>query len=634
MSTIRTVIVGTAGHIDHGKSSLVRRLTGVDPDRLEEERSRGMTIDLGFAPYEHRSGATVGMIDVPGHERFIKNMVAGATSVDLALLVVAADDGVMPQTQEHLAILELLGVPRGVVALTKIDLVEADLVELAQEELREALAGTFLADAPVVPVSSHTGQGLDLLRAALDDAIEAAVPHAPEGPFRLPVQRVFSAKGHGLVVTGVPISGVVRPGESLEIVRTGQRVRVRAVQAYGLDREQGQAGHSTALNLAGASKEDVTRGDVVGFPGAFRSSRFIALNYRHVAALTPLRPQHPVRLHVGTSEVLGRALPLADADAELTAAPVQLRLDDAVCCALGDRVVLRDAASLHVLGGGTVLALGEGRLKRGKARVLGDLEARREALGDPRSLIRAVLLSAGPRGASPETLVKECGLASTELESCIAELQAEGALQRAGNLLVGAEALTAVADGIVEALKHGHRARPLLDWLDQASVLTGVSAPDAVLRAALLHDGRLETAPGGKLRRKGHRGRLGEQLGQARERVAGALLQGDLCPPAVGPELAGLSAQDTRALLEFMREEGELIGVGEHLFHREALAKARRILAAHGQAREGAIDIPTLRDELGTTRKFLIPLLEAFDAEGLTVRHGDRRVLRRRESPA
>ena len=633
MSAIRTVIVGTAGHIDHGKSAVVRRLTGIDPDRLAEERERGMTIDLGFAPYRHGSGATVGMIDVPGHERFIKNMVAGATSIDLALLVVAADDGVMPQTREHLAILGLLGVQRGLVALTKIDLVDDDLVELAHEELREFLAGSFLEDAPIVPVSSVTGTGFDVLRATLDEQIGLAQPRQPVGPFRLPVQRVFSAKGHGLVVTGVPVSGAVRAGEHLEIVRTGERVRVRSVQAYGEEREQAAAGHSAALNLAGATVDDVRRGDVVAEPGSFRATRFVALSYRHVVPATPLRPRHPIRLHAGTAEVLGRAVILdSDAAVEHGSARVQLRLDEAVCCAVGDRVLLRDAASMQVLGGGLVLALHDGRLKRLKQRVLGELGARERALGDPTRLAEAVLEASGPRGVEADDLALECGLAAAELLAGLQPLLDAGKVVRRGSLLTSASALERVADEIVTRLKQAHRARPLLDWLDQAGVVSGLAFGDVVTRAAIAHDPRLETTTGGKIRRRGHRGRLGPELEQARKRLADQLRAAGACPPLVDTDLAGLSQADTEALVELMREEGELIRVGQHAFHRDVFDRMRQTLVAHAEAREGAIEIPVLRDELGTTRKYLIPLLEAFDAEGLTVRHGDRRLLRRRET--
>ena len=630
MSRIRTVIVGTAGHIDHGKSALVQALTGIHPDRLAEERERGMTIDLGFAPYGHSSGATVGMIDVPGHERFIKNMVAGATSIDVAVLVVAADDGVMPQTREHLAILQLLGVRRGLVALNKIDLVEPELAELAAEELRDLLAETFLSDAPVLPVSAVTGQGVDELRTALDELITQAEPHDGGGAFRMPVQRVFSVKGHGLVVTGVPLSGHAEVGSALEIVRTGAPVRVRSVHAYGEQRETGTAGHSTALNLVGATHDEVHRGDVVAEPETCREARFLALAYDHVSESMALRTRHPVRAHAGTAEVLGRAIVL-DGDLAVAgeSARVQLRLDEAVACAAGDRILLRDASSMEVLGGGTVLALTEGRLKRGKERVLTDLRAREDALGDPVAMVTALLAGAGTRGMPLDELARETGLELATLNEQLQPAIDEAELVIVGRLALTAQAIAAVADDVVAALRSAHRKRPLLDWLDQSAVCAPLDHSLPVLKAAVVHDDRLESGPGGKLRRRGHRGRLGPKLVEARNAVLDALLAGGPKPPTIDGELTGLDDADSNALLEHLREEGEIVAVGPVLFHRDALARMRQTVVEHGRANGDEIDIPTLRDALGTTRKFLMPFLEALDAEGVTVRHGDRRVLRR-----
>jgi selenocysteine-specific elongation factor len=631
VSEIRRVIVGTAGHIDHGKSSLVRFLTGVDPDRLDEERERGMTIDLGFAPYQHTSGATVGLIDVPGHERFIKNMVAGATSVDVVVLVVAADDGVMPQTREHLAILNLLGVQLGMVALSKVDLVDEELVEMALEDVREFVAGTFLDQASIVPISATTGLGMDELRQVLDGLVDRVEPHTDKGPFRLPVQRVFSVAGHGLVVTGVPISGKIAVGETLEVVRTGQRLRVRGIQAYGEQRDSGSAGHSAALNLAGGSKDDVRRGDVVSVPGLFGSSRFVALDYRHVDGQSSLRQRHPVRVHVGTDEVMGRATLLDGESCELESRHrVQLRLDDAVCCAVGDSMVLRDAASMAVLGGGRVLALTDGRLKRLKARVLNDLDARADAVGDPRALVLAALVAAGARGCSTSELEREAGDVIAGLLPVLQPSIDAGELLRVGSdHWYAGEALDALGNELVSVLKKAHKQQPLLDWLDMTAVRSLMSCSEAALRATIGRSRRVETQAGGRVRRSGHRGRLGDQLTQVKDRILSALLEGGAAPPLVDDEFTGLASADTRALIEMLREAGEVQVVGPFLFHTTVLDHMVSVLMAHGAEREGAIEIPLLRDALGTSRKYLIPLLEHFDATGLTARHGDRRVLRR-----
>jgi selenocysteine-specific elongation factor len=628
VTAIRNVIIGTAGHIDHGKSSLVRALTGVDPDRLAEERERGMTIDLGFAPYRHASGSLVGIIDVPGHERFIKNMVAGSTSVDVVLLVVAADDGVMPQTREHLAIVALLGARRGVVALTKTDLVEPALVELVRDELAELLAGGPLAGAAVVPVSNATGAGLPALRTALDALVDEVPARDDAGPFRMPVQRVFSAKGHGTVVTGVPVSGRVAPGDELEIVGRDARVRVRGVQAYGSSRELGRAGHSTALNVTGAGRQDVRRGDVVAAPGLFVARRRLSVHYRHVAEAA-LRNREAVRLHVGTAEVLGEAV-LLDADLMVAGQEgfVQLRLDAPVTTAPGDRFVLRQAASMAVLGGGSVVAATDGRLKRYKERVLREARERLAAQADPVRLALVVLSVAGRRGSTLEQLARETGVPADALRERLATLEHSGEVRSLGGRYLDAAAVGEIGDELLDVLRAEHARQPLRDWVDLTLVRSRLNVDDVVLDAVVRDDARVEHESGGRVRVAGHSARLSGPEQAARERVLAALLAGGAAPPPVDAALTGLPSPQTRALVEALRAGGDVVPVGPHLFAAEVLARLAGIVQAHGRARAGAIDIPALRDELGTTRKYLIPLLEHFDAQGLTVRHGDRRTLR------
>jgi len=629
---IRPVMIGTAGHIDHGKSSVVRRLTGVDPDRLAEERERGMTIDLGFAPYDHGSGTQVGLIDVPGHERFIKNMVAGATSVDVVMLVVAADDGVMPQTVEHLQILELLGARRGLVVVTKIDLVDGDLLELVLEDVRGLVAGTVLDGAPVLPVACPTGEGFETLRRELDALVGAVPPRRTGGPFRLPIQRVFSAKGHGTVVTGVPVSGEVAPGDVLEVVGSGRQVRVRGVQAFGRERERARAGHSTALNVSGISKDEVRRGDVVARPGVFGARRRLLAVYRHVEETDTLANAQPVRLHVGTSEVMGRCV-LLDADhlAPGDEGFVQVRLDEPVVAVPGDRYLLRHASTMVVLGGGEVLGATDGRLKRLKDYVLEDARRRRQAGDDARAWISALLEQRGRRGAGVDELVVECGRSPDEVRAALAELVAEGSAVALGaDDHVDAGALAAVAEDVLAQVKHAHKAHPLREWLDITWIRRGLDLREAVLRAAIESHRRLETAPGGRVRRRGYRPQLSAAQRDARALIAEELDAGGAAPPALGPERTGLSRAEHDALVGMLREAGEVVWIDGHLFAPAAIDRVREALVEHARARDGRIDIPSFRDEIGTTRKYLIPLLEHFDAEGLTVRRGANRMLRHR----
>ncbi|MGQ0553962.1 MAG: selenocysteine-specific translation elongation factor [Planctomycetota bacterium] len=633
MSAIRSVILGTAGHVDHGKSSLVRALTGVDPDRLAEERERGMTIDLGFAPYRHDSGALVGMIDVPGHERFVKNMVAGATSVDVAILVVAADDGVMPQTREHLAILNLLGVRQGVVVLSKIDLVDADLVELARLDVVTLLAGSFLEGAPILPVDALSGRGLPEFRQVLDRLIAAVPDREAHGAFRLPVQRVFSAPGHGTVVTGVPVSGLVAPGDELELVGHDRLLRVRGVQAYGESRSGGRAGHSTALNVTGLDRSEVRRGDVLAAPGAFAARRHISGHYQHVHALA-LRNRAAVLAHFGTAELPGEVVLL---DADLLAPGqdgfVQVRLPQRVVCAPGDRFLLRHAATLEVLGGGTVLASSDGRWKRFKERVLSEARLRLAAGAEPARLALVAVGAAGRRGLDVEALALELGQPPEALPGLLATLVQSGELVASGEgRWATASMLDDLADEACEALRHLHREHPLREWEDQAELRIRLDSDEAWLRVALGRDERIELAAGGRVRRRGHTGSLNPTLKAARERLLQGLKVGGLAPPVVTAALVGLPESELNALLARLRGAGEIVAVGPHWYLAETLAGLREQLVAHGRARGGEIDIPALRDELGTTRKYLIPLLEHFDAAGLTVRHGERRTLRRIES--
>ncbi|MCL4159014.1 UNVERIFIED_CONTAM: hypothetical protein GTU68_011548, partial [Idotea baltica] len=373
---IQPIVIGTAGHIDHGKSTLVRALTGIDPDRLKEEKARGLTIDLGFAPLTLPDGRLVGIIDVPGHERFIKNMVAGASGIDLVVLVVAADDGVMPQTREHLSIMGLLGVKRGMIVLTKIDIVDEEMVELAEEDVRETVAGTFLEDAPIYRVSAISGEGFESFKGELFEAAGKVEPRAADGVFRMPIQRVFTSKGFGTVVTGIPLSGSVNVGDTLEILPGGMRGKVRGIQAYKQKADSARAGHSTAINISDVSHKEVKRGCVASAPGFYRAARLIGARLTMLPHLDrPLQNRAAIRLHTGTIEAVGEVI-LLDA-AELQPGDtglVQIRLEEPVVCAPGDAFILRLASPLMSLGGGKILEESRFRLKRFKDFVIDGLD--------------------------------------------------------------------------------------------------------------------------------------------------------------------------------------------------------------------------------------------------------------------
>lgn len=636
---IQPIVIGTAGHIDHGKSTLVRALTGIDPDRLEEEKARGMTIDLGFANFALPDGRRVGIVDVPGHERFIKNMVAGASGIDVVMLVVAADDAVMPQTREHLAIMELLGVERGLVALTKIDLVEPEMVELAEEDVREAVRGTFLEDAPLVRVSGVTGQGLDELRNELSTLAEATPPRDEGGVFRMPVQRVFSVRGFGTVVTGIPLSGQARPGDVLEVLPGGKRGRVRGLQAYHEAAEQVRAGHSAALNLSDVAREDVRRGHVVATPGYFRPTPMLACRLRLLADLPrPLRNRAPVRLHVGTAEAVGEVVLLDAPELEPGAEGlVQVRLSEPVVAAPGDRYVLRLASPLVTLGGGVVLEESRHRLKRFKAFVIEELAQQAESLDSPRDLLESVLHRRGLEPAPLDELAAELHRPREEVEALLAELEQRGvavAVPGARGWLhadLREEALARLRAAL-EAWFAEHPLRAVVERRD----LRGKLPIDDRLFDALLaweeERGGLERLPGGRLRIAGREPELADADRELLERITARLAAAGLQPPTAQEIAAAVGAPEGRVaeLLRLAADRGEVVHVGKGLYLAASEAERVRGAIVANCERHGHLEIPELRDELGTTRKYLIPILEHFDAVGLTIRQGGHRILRRR----
>lgn len=632
---IHRVIVGTAGHIDHGKSTLVRVLTGIDPDRLKEEKDRGMTIDLGFAPYRTASGRTVGIIDVPGHERFVKNMVAGASSVDIFILVVAADDGVMPQTREHMEILDLLGARRGLVAVTKIDLVDEELRELAIAEIEEVLASTPFKETPLIPISSTEGEGIDELRRRLDALVDETEARGVDGLFRMPVQRVFSSKGHGTVVTGVPVSGRASIGDILEVLPGGAKGKVRGIQAYKEGREDASAGHSTALNLSDIDQRTVQRGSVIATPGFFTPVRFAEGRLRHLASADrPLKHGTDVRLHVGTADTIARVVLLDRPALEPgDEAPVQFRLRDAVVAAHGDRFLIRRISPMVTLGGGILASESERRQTGTRGKVAEGVQAKIEVLDDDAGWLDRSLEE---RRGAPTSIRDACVLAKLppdEGRRVLDGLAAEGRvvfLPR--ERVVHRSAFDAACAAVVSALDRTHRAAPLAAWAKAGEVRRGEKIDEALFEGALKQleeDSQVETAKGGRLRRFGHAPQLGAEDTRALDKLERALCEGDVKPPGHDElvRVAGLPAERVDQLLALLVDEGKVFTAADVCFHASTLDRVRAVLASVAGRHAGELIVPEVRDELGTTRKFLIPLLEALDSLGLTVRRGEKRYL-------
>jgi len=616
-------VIGTAGHVDHGKSLLVQALTGIDPDRLREEKARGMTIDLGFAWLTLPSGNEVSIVDVPGHERFIKNMLAGAGGIDLALLVIAADEGVMPQTREHLAILDLLGVAHGVVAITKSDLVDRDMLELASAEALELLEGTSLAGAPLVACSAVSGAGLDELRRTLDAQLASTPARRDIGRPRLPVDRSFTIAGLGTVVTGTLIDGALEAGQEVAIVPGELRARIRGLQHHKQQVDRALPGRRTAVNLAGVAKEDVRRGQVLALPGTLTPATAIDVRLRALASLRkPLRHDAELTLHTGAAEVPARLL-LLDRP-ELPPGEqgwAQLRLGEPVAVVKGDRFVLRTPND--TVGGGEIVDAHAKRHRRFHAPTIEALE--QLAAGSPAEMLLAAL-----RRVEPAPLVAIAGetpSAPDELSALADELAREGRVVPLGDALISAESFAAL----------GERARAAIEtYLGEHALRRGV--PSEELRGRLRLDERVFAAAlarwteaglleesGVVVTLPGHAPALSSAQQREADEYLAALASSPYAPPTdktIAPEL-----------LAYLEDAGRVVFVGDGVvFSAEAYREMVERITEHLR-RERTITLAQARDLFGTTRKYAQALLEHLDRKNVTRRVGDERVLRAIPSP-
>lgn len=599
-------VVGTAGHVDHGKSTLVLALTGRDPDRLAEEKRRGLTIDLGFAWCELPSGREVGFVDVPGHERFVHNMLAGVGSLDACLLVVAANEGWMPQSEEHLRILQLLGADSGLVALTKVDTVDAETVELARLELDDHLKETGLAGAPVVEVAAPSGRGIEELRAALDHMLASRPPRADRGRPRLWIDRVFSLKGPGTVVTGTLAGGRLAKESEVVVLPSGARARVRSVQTHEVARAEALPGTRVALNLAGVGVEAAARGGAVVLPGQWLASSLVDAEVSVLAgAPAPLQRRGAHVLHVGTAEVEVDLRPLDGLIGPGQYGLARLRLARPLPLAPGDRFVLRDTGRSMTVGGGRVLDVAPAR--KGLRSRRPALEARRRALdsSSPEELARA-RLAEGP--ARLDKLPAELGL--TEAEVAGAELI------DLGGTVIAPGALEESAARLEQALARYHATHHLEPGMPRPEAVAALGLPAAALDA-LVKAGRV-AVEGPAVRLPGHRVRLDQGEEEQAERVLAQLRQAGLQPPEAGT----LGAP--REMLDALVRQGRLEWVGTFLYDAELFRAAARRVREAARAPEG-VTVSQVRELLGITRKHAVPLAEAFDHRQITLRRGDTR---------
>jgi selenocysteine-specific elongation factor len=619
---MKDIIVGTAGHIDHGKTALVKALTGIDADRLEEEKRRGITIDIGFAHLQLTPAIRLGFVDVPGHERFIKNMLAGVGGIDLVLFVVAADESIKPQTREHFDICRLLGIRRGVVALTKCDLVDGDLLELVRMEIEEFVAGSFLEGAPVVPVSSVTGAGLDRLKAELERAARE-VPEKDAGRhFRLPVDRVFTIKGFGTVATGTLLAGLVVREQEIEIHPGGQRGRVRGVEVYGEQAPRATAGQRTALNLADVDPGDLERGAVLSTPGLFESTVLIDCSFELLGSAAPLKHRAPVHFHSGTAEIEAEVrLFGAEAMRPGTRGFGRIVLRDPVLLMPGDRFIIRKFSPVVTIGGGTVLDIAPPRHRGAEAAI--ERSRALEAGGTKERL--ALLVREAPFGLPVAGAVARTGMTQAEILSAAAGLRILG---QPPAWLTAPEWFEAASKRLVEATTEYHKQNPLASGIAKQDLRSRELADSPpFLVDALLEAARDIVVEGETVRLRSHRVVLKQDEERARAAIEGAFEQAGLSVPGVPEVLAksGLEPARARSLLQILLREGRLVRINDGLvFHRTAIARLRELLAARRGERFG---VATFKDWTGISRKYAIPLLEYLDREHVTRREGEERVV-------
>jgi selenocysteine-specific elongation factor len=622
-SAMKNVIVGTAGHIDHGKTALVKALTGIDADRLEEEKRRGITIDIGFAHLQLTPSLRLGFVDVPGHERFVKNMLAGVGGIDLLLFVVAADESIKPQTREHFEICRMLGIPRGIVVLTKADLVDRDILELVRLEMDEFVAGSFLEGAPVVPVSSVTGAGLDELRRELERAAAGVHEKNAAGYFRLPIDRVFSIKGFGTVATGTLISGAVRKEQEVEVHPLGRRLRVRGVQVYGQSAEQARAGQRTALNLADIEPAELARGMTLSEPGRFRAVRLLDCALELLPSAKPLKHRAPVHFHAGTAEIEAEVrLFGAAAVAPGARAWARIVLREPALLLPGDRFIVRMFSPVVTIGGGVVLDTAGVRHRKAE-----DAAARLRVLAEaPLGERIAMLVREYRYGVSLPELASRMGLLERELEPALPPSVL--LLRQPQPWLADRALLDALRLSLAGALRQFHQKNPLLPGIPKQD-LRGRTLPDSppfLMDVLLAGAGDLVTE-GEAVRLRSHRLVLKEDETQARAAIERAFENAGLAVPSVADVLAkaGVEPARARSLLQILIREKRLVRVSEDLvFHASAIETLRHMLAAYKSKR---FNVGMFKDWTGISRKYAIPLLEYLDRERVTRREGDQRLV-------
>jgi selenocysteine-specific elongation factor len=638
---MKSIIIGTAGHIDHGKTALVKALTGIDADRLEEEKRRGITIDLGFAHTDlsSLSGETLrlGFVDVPGHERFVRNMLAGVGGIDLVLLVIAADEAIKPQTREHFDILQLLGVRRGVTVLTKSDTVDAETLDVVRLEVEEFLRGTFLdrpsldkpsVDKPdaIVAVSSLTGAGLDALKRAIVAVAAEVQPRDSLALARLPIDRVFTMKGFGTVVTGTLVAGTISREDELEVFPTGQRVRVRGVQVHGQTAEAAIAGQRTALNLAGASTQDLLRGMTLAPPATFEATRRADVRLQLLpSAPRPLKNRARVHFHSYTMEMVVDVTLLGTKEiAPGKEGFARLKLPESALLLPGDRFIIRQFSPVVTIGGGIVLDAAPAPRVPSPIDFLGTL-----ASGGAEAILRARIARRHHEGISMSRMVAETGWTKDVIEAQLAPAMRSGDVLAAGGRFLHLPALEALKARILGAALDFHKRNPLVGGISKEELRAQADATSEVFEAVsamLVRERKLEVI-GDLARVPGHGVVMRDEEAESKMKIETAFASAGLKVPALSEVIAGLKVDKVRAqkIVTLLLRDKALIKVSDELvFHRSALEELRRQMAIY-KLKSSKIDVARFKELTAVTRKYAIPLLEYLDRERVTRRLGDMR---------
>ncbi len=636
---MKQIILGTAGHIDHGKTSLIKAVTGINTDRLKEEKLRGITIELGFAYLDLPGGQHIGIVDVPGHEKFVKNMVAGATGIDIVAMVIAADEGVMPQTREHMEICTLLGIKHGLVVLTKIDLVDEEWLELVTEDIKDFIRGTFLEEAPIVAASSVTGAGLKEFIQTLEE-LSAFIPkRAPSSLFRLPVDRVFSMKGFGTVITGTLVAGKIGVGDTVMLYPSGITSKVRGIQVHNHSVNIAEAGMRTAINFQGLEKASVNRGEVLSTPGALKSSYMVDVSTRYLGSnKKPIKNRTRVRFHTGTSEVLG-ILALLDKEELLPGdiAIAQLRLDSPVAVIKDDRFVLRSYSPVRTIGGGHILNPIPEKHKRFKPDIVQGIKGLLNQ--DIEGIVSYHIDKSGYRGVSFSDLKIMTNTPDKQLYNILQGLLSKQIVllaDRDNGIYVHRNCMDKIRKKMLTYLRNYHKAKPLKAGMPKEELkskfpaLQGLKLFNLVLNQTIQEKEIVQEEK--TVRLVSHAVSLGVDQADIKKRILDAYLKNWLTPPYFKEISKTLDVEASRAkeVLMLLLEEGVIVKAKEDLyFHSEAVGALQKklvdFLVAHGE-----ITTPQFKEMTGVSRKYLIPLIEYFDAQNVTIRIGDTRKLRSR----